>query len=46
VTARDALLPKGVIVRPLGNALAMCPPLVISDSQIDKTVDALAEALV
>jgi putrescine aminotransferase len=43
---RTDVLHRGVVVRPLGNALAMCPPLVITDQQIDKIVDALAEALV
>lgn len=42
---RDGVLVEGVIVRPLGNALAMCPPLVITDAQIDRMVDALAAVL-
>jgi adenosylmethionine-8-amino-7-oxononanoate aminotransferase len=43
---RDGALARGVIVRPVpGNALAMCPPLVISDIQIDTIVDVLAELL-
>ena len=42
---RDGVLAEGVIVRPLGNALAMCPPLVITDAQIDRMVDALASVL-
>ncbi|HYF44992.1 MAG TPA: aminotransferase class III-fold pyridoxal phosphate-dependent enzyme, partial [Acidimicrobiales bacterium] len=42
---RDALLGHGVIVRPLGNALAMCPPLVITDEQVDRTIDGLAAVL-
>jgi adenosylmethionine-8-amino-7-oxononanoate aminotransferase len=43
--ARDALLGEGVIVRPLGTALAMCPPLVITDEQVDRIVDGLATVL-
>jgi len=43
--ARDALLHEGVIVRPLGTALAMCPPLIITDEQIDRIVDGLAKVL-
>jgi adenosylmethionine-8-amino-7-oxononanoate aminotransferase len=43
--ARDALLGEGVIVRPLGTALAMCPPLVVTDDQIDRVVDGLARVL-
>jgi adenosylmethionine-8-amino-7-oxononanoate aminotransferase len=42
---RDALLGHGVIVRPLGTALAMCPPLVITDDQVDRIVDAMATVL-
>ena len=42
---RDGVLAEGVIVRPLGNALVMCPPLVIADSQVDRIVDALATVL-
>jgi adenosylmethionine-8-amino-7-oxononanoate aminotransferase len=42
---RDALLEQGVIVRPLGNALVMCPPLVITETQMDRMVDALATVL-
>ncbi len=32
-------------MRPLGTALAMCPPLVITDEQIDRVVDGLARVL-
>lgn len=42
---RDAVLSEGVIVRPLGNSLVMCPPLVITESQVDRIVDALATVL-
>lgn len=42
---RDGVLGHGVIVRPLGNSLVMCPPLVITDSQMDRVVDALAAVL-
>lgn len=46
VKVRDAALDKGVIVRPVpGNSLSMCPPLVISDDQIGRIVDVLAEVL-
>lgn len=43
VPARDRLLEAGVVVRPLGQTLAICPPLVISDEDLDAIVDALAE---
>lgn len=43
---RDAMLERGVIVRAIGEAtLSFCPPLVISDSQIDKCVTALDGAV-
>ena len=43
---RDGMLTHGVIARPLpGNALAFCPPLVITDADIDQCVDALAASL-
>ena len=43
---RDALLERGVIARPIGvNTLAYCPPLVITDEQIDTIVDTLADVL-
>lgn len=42
---RNRALERGVIFRPLGNSLAMCPPLVITDSQIDRVVDVLAAVL-
>ncbi len=42
---RNEALRAGVIFRPLGNALAMCPPLVITDEQIDRMIDVLADVL-
>jgi len=46
VTLRDALLAEGVIARPIGDsALAFCPPLVITDAQIDRCIEATAAAL-
>ncbi len=39
---RNAALGEGVIVRPLADSLAFCPPLVCTDAQIDKLVDAMA----
>lgn len=45
VEVRDRLLARGVIARPIADALAFCPPLVITDDQIDRMVDALAGCL-
>jgi putrescine aminotransferase len=43
---REALLGEGVIVRPIGTStLALCPPLVITDAQIDDCVAALVRVL-
>jgi adenosylmethionine-8-amino-7-oxononanoate aminotransferase len=43
---RDRMLDHGVIARPLpGNALAFCPPFVITDDEIDRTVGALRASL-
>lgn len=43
--ARAALLERGVIVRPIGTALAMCPPLVITDEELGFMLDQMAEVL-
>ncbi len=43
---RAALLGMGVIIRPIPpNHMSMCPPLVITDDQIDKIVSSLREVL-
>ncbi len=43
---RDGLLVRGVIARPLGTAaLAFCPPLVITDEQIQSCIDGTAAAI-
>jgi adenosylmethionine-8-amino-7-oxononanoate aminotransferase len=43
---RDAALEQGVILRHLPlNTIAFCPPLVITDAQIDRIVDVLAAVL-
>jgi adenosylmethionine-8-amino-7-oxononanoate aminotransferase len=45
VQVRDAMLERGVIPRPIGDAIAFCPPLVITDEEIDRCVDVLAEVV-
>jgi adenosylmethionine-8-amino-7-oxononanoate aminotransferase len=42
-TVRDAMLDGGAIARPImpGHTLAYCPPLVITDDQIDHLIDTL-----
>ncbi len=47
VTVRDRVLDLGVVIRPIAPAtLAICPPLVISDDELDEVVAALRTALV
>ncbi|MCB2223875.1 MAG: aminotransferase class III-fold pyridoxal phosphate-dependent enzyme [Actinobacteria bacterium] len=43
---RDGLLARGVILRPIPPShLSICPPLVITDEQVDHIVEALGEVL-
>jgi putrescine---pyruvate transaminase len=43
---REAMLADGVIARPIGTStIAWCPPLVITDAQIDRCVDTLGAAV-
>jgi adenosylmethionine-8-amino-7-oxononanoate aminotransferase len=45
-TVRDAMLAAGVITRAIGtDTLTFCPPLVATDTQIDRIVDTLSTAL-
>ncbi|UTW54545.1 aminotransferase [Kordiimonas sp. SCSIO 12610] len=41
----QSALMKGLIVRPAGNALILCPPFIVSEQEIDLTVQALNECL-
>jgi 4-aminobutyrate--pyruvate transaminase len=41
----DCCEADGLIVRNLGDTIAICPPLIITDSQIDELFDKLARAL-
>ena len=45
IPVRNAILEEGVIVRPIGTCLAICPPLVITDDEIGRVIDTLANAL-
>jgi adenosylmethionine-8-amino-7-oxononanoate aminotransferase len=46
VAVRDRMLELGVITRAVGaDTNTFCPPLVATDDQIDRIVDALAQAL-
>ena len=41
----NALLDRGVIVRSMGTALGICPPLVISTDEVDTILDAISDAV-
>ena len=43
--ANGLLLKNGVISRNMGDALAFCPPLIITKPQVDQMVDAVKRAL-
>ncbi|HEX9888971.1 MAG TPA: aminotransferase class III-fold pyridoxal phosphate-dependent enzyme [Nitriliruptorales bacterium] len=46
VDVREAMIERGVIARPIGGVtVAFCPPLIITDEQIDRCVDALGGAV-
>lgn len=45
VPLRDAMMERGVIPRPIGDSIAFCPPLVITDEEIDTCVDVLADVV-
>ncbi|MGH9131208.1 MAG: aspartate aminotransferase family protein [Acidimicrobiales bacterium] len=47
VAVRNAMLARGVIARPIGpSTMAFCPPLVITDAEMDHLVSATGEAIV
>lgn len=45
IPVRDAMLDRGVVSRPIGEALAFCPPLIITDTEIGTIFDRLADTL-
>ncbi|MDP6650172.1 MAG: aminotransferase class III-fold pyridoxal phosphate-dependent enzyme [Acidimicrobiales bacterium] len=45
ISPRNTILEQGVIIRPMGTCLAICPPLVITDDEIGRIIDAMATAL-
>ncbi len=43
---RDTMLEHGVIARPIGtDSITFCPPLVTTDAEVDRIVDAVAAAV-
>ena len=45
IPVRNEILANGVIVRPIGTCLAICPPLVITDDEGGRIIDTMAAAL-
>ena len=45
IPVRNEMMANGVIVRPIGTCLAICPPLVITDDEVGRVLDTMAEAL-
>ncbi|MGB3733333.1 MAG: aminotransferase class III-fold pyridoxal phosphate-dependent enzyme [Ilumatobacter sp.] len=43
---RAHILESGVVVRSIGTALAVCPPLVITDDEVATVIDVMTEALI
>ena len=44
-TVAGIMQEKGVISRAMGEAIAFCPPLIITESEIDLMVDVFAASL-
>ena len=42
---RRKCLERGLILRALGDVLALCPPLVISETEVDAVVDTIRESI-
>ena len=45
VATRNLMLEHGVIVRPIGTRIGMCPPLVITNDEIARLLDTMESAL-
>ncbi|MEE2769266.1 MAG: aminotransferase class III-fold pyridoxal phosphate-dependent enzyme [Actinomycetota bacterium] len=45
IPIRNEMMANGVIVRPIGTCLAICPPLIVTDEEVGRIVDTMAEAL-
>ena len=42
---RDAMIKKGIIARSIPGVIAVCPPLVITDQQVDTVLDVFASVV-
>ncbi|MEM9465036.1 MAG: aminotransferase class III-fold pyridoxal phosphate-dependent enzyme [Actinomycetota bacterium] len=45
VDVRNEILANGAIVRPMAASLGFCPPMVMTEDQVDRVVDAVASAV-
>ena len=45
IPVRNEMMDNGVIVRPIGTCLAICPPLIITDDEVGRILDTMAGAL-
>lgn len=45
MNVRNDMMNRGVIVRPINDVLAICPPLVITDDEIGQIIDTMATSL-
>ena len=45
IPIRNDILQAGVILRPIGTCLAICPPLVITDDEIGRMIDTMVNCL-
>ena len=46
IDVRDEALAQGVIARQLGDpTLCFCPPLIITDAEIDEIIDGIGKAI-
>ena len=45
IPVRDMMISNGVVCRGIGEAVAFCPPLIITDDEIGQIFDTLSEVL-
>ncbi|MEL6893443.1 MAG: aminotransferase class III-fold pyridoxal phosphate-dependent enzyme [Actinomycetota bacterium] len=43
--ARVAMIDRGVVCRPIGHAMAFCPPLTSTDAEIDEMIEVFAASI-
>ena len=45
IPVRNEMLVKGVVVRGIGTAIAMCPPLVATEAEVGQILDVMVSCL-